>query len=138
MQTIAFSPQVLAELKPLERGVPRDLQGTKDAASQLAEARTLRQTFGQFFGETFYGQMIKSMRTAVDKPAYFHGGRAEEIFQGQLDQTLAEEMTTASADQLIGPMFEQAFPRAAEVLAQHERSAENQPTLTDLDSLRRR
>ena len=46
------------------------------------------------------------MTFSVGKPAYFHGGRAEEIFQQQLDQVLAEKMAEASADTFAGPMFE--------------------------------
>jgi Rod binding domain-containing protein len=66
----------------------------------------LREQFDQFVGETFYSQMLSAMRDSLGKPAYFHGGRAEEIFQGQLDQVLAEQMTKASADTFTGPMFE--------------------------------
>ena len=51
----------------------------------------LRETFQQFVGEAFFGQLMKAMRSSVGKPAYFHGGRAEEVFQGQLDQLLAEK-----------------------------------------------
>lgn len=50
--------------------------------------------------------MIKSMRSTVDKPAYFHGGRGEEVFQKQLDQVFVERMTEATADHLGGPMFD--------------------------------
>jgi Rod binding domain-containing protein len=73
----------------------------------------LRQQFTQFVGETFYGQMIKSMRSTVGKPAYFHGGRGEEVFQGQLDQQFAEHMTAATAEDFAEPMFEQQFPHLA-------------------------
>lgn len=66
----------------------------------------LREAFSNFVGQTFYSQLLGSLRKTVDKPAYFHGGRAEEIFQGQLDQTLAEDMTKATADQFVGPMYE--------------------------------
>jgi hypothetical protein len=66
----------------------------------------LRETFGQFVGEAFFGQLMKSMRASVGKPAYFHGGRGEEVFQGQLDQLLAEKISEASADRFAGPMFE--------------------------------
>ena len=85
---------------------------TPAPASQLARSsegqdkRELRETFDQFVGETFYGQMLASMRKSLGKPAYFHGGRAEEVFTGQLDQTLAQEMTKASAEKFTGPMFE--------------------------------
>ncbi|MHB1036265.1 MAG: rod-binding protein [Pirellulales bacterium] len=66
----------------------------------------LRTSFDAFVGEVFFGQMLKSMRKTVGKPAYFHGGRGEEVFQSQLDQVLAQKMTEASADQFTGPMFE--------------------------------
>jgi len=78
-----------------------------DAKPDDAKDNTkLRETFDQFVGESLFSQMIKSMRSTVSKPAYFHGGRAEEVFQSQLDQKLAEEITKASADKFSGPMFE--------------------------------
>jgi hypothetical protein len=70
----------------------------------------LRERFTQFVGETFYGQMLKAMRATVGKPAYFDGGRAEEVFRGQLDQALAEQMTEASADRFADPLFQRQFP----------------------------
>jgi Rod binding domain-containing protein len=41
---------------------------------------------------TFYKQMLKSLRSTVDKAEYFHGGRAEEVFEAQLDQQVAEDL----------------------------------------------
>ena len=70
-----------------------------------ADDSVLRSTFDQFVGETFYGQLLKSMRTSVGKPAYFNGGRAEEVFQSQLDQELVQEMSQASASQFTDPMY---------------------------------
>src|SRR5688500_16591557 len=78
------------------------------------ESAELRQQFTQFVGEVFFGQMIKAMRATTGKPAYFHGGRGEEVFQGQLDQKLAEHLTEASAARFAEPMFERQFPRLAE------------------------
>ena len=66
----------------------------------------LRKAFDSFVGQTFFGQMLQSMRKSVGKTAYFNGGRAEEIFQQQLDSVMAEKMSSASADQFSGPMFE--------------------------------
>ena len=65
-----------------------------------------REVFDQFVGETFFGQMLASMRKSVGKPAYFHGGRAEEVFQGQLDQVLGEHLSKASEGSFSGPMYE--------------------------------
>ncbi len=68
--------------------------------------RELRDAFQSFVGETLFSQTLKSMRKTVGKTAYIHGGRAEEVFQEQLDQVLAEKMSRASADTLSGPMYE--------------------------------
>ena len=79
----------------------RGLEAAKPQASP-----ELREKFDTFVGETFFSQMLGSLRKTVDKPAYFHGGRAEEVFQGQLDQQLAQQLTKASADTFSGPMFD--------------------------------
>lgn len=78
----------------------------EEGRAKHADDPRLRETFDEFVGEAFFSQLLKSMRSTVDKPAYFHGGRAEEMFTQQLDQTLTKEMTKASAHQLADPMFE--------------------------------
>jgi hypothetical protein len=80
-------------------------QAARGPAKPAADPR-LREAFDDFVGETFYSQMLGSMRKTLGKPAYFHGGRGEEVFQGQLDQILAERLSEASANQFTGPMFE--------------------------------
>jgi len=65
-----------------------------------------RETFRQFVGETVFGQMLASLRKTVDKAPYMHGGRAEEVFQGQLDQELAKNLAESSADRFADPMFD--------------------------------
>jgi hypothetical protein len=91
-------------------GNPSLLASTPPPAPQAAgkepDDRQARQAFDQFIGQTFYGQMIASMRQTVGKPAYFHGGQAEEVFRKQLDDTLAEEMTRRTAGDFSGPMYE--------------------------------
>jgi peptidoglycan hydrolase FlgJ len=72
------------------------------SAEQLSE----REAFDGFVGGTFYRQMLGAMQKTVNKPAYFHGGQAEEMFRGQLNQILADKMAEATADQFTGPMFE--------------------------------
>jgi hypothetical protein len=76
------------------------------AADPAADQEALRQTFESAFGQTLFGQMLKSMRKTVGKPAYLHGGRGEEVFQRQLDQVLGEKMSRASASQIAGPAFD--------------------------------
>ncbi|MEQ8790167.1 MAG: rod-binding protein [Pirellulaceae bacterium] len=73
---------------------------------QLAEKAEAKELFNRWVGMTFYGQLLGEMRKSVGKSAYFNGGRAEEVFQGQLDLQMAEQMADASADTFSGPMYE--------------------------------
>ncbi len=79
---------------------------TSKPDSKAPRPEELKDAFGDFVGNTFYGQLIASMRKTVDKPAYFHGGRGEEVFQGQLDQMLAEKLSDSTKEQFAGPMFD--------------------------------
>lgn len=65
-----------------------------------------KEAFTDFVGQTLFGSMLASMRKTVGKPAYMHGGRAEEVFQQQLDQKIVEELTAASASEISDPMYE--------------------------------
>ena len=69
-------------------------------------ADELKQAFQDFVGQTLFSQMIKAARSSQQPSAYFDGGRAEEIFRGQLDQVLAEKMSDASGDKIAEPMYE--------------------------------
>ena len=66
----------------------------------------VREKFNEFVGQAFFGQMMKAMRKTVGKPAYFNGGRAEEIFQEQLEQVIGEKLTKATGNTFSDPMFE--------------------------------
>jgi peptidoglycan hydrolase FlgJ len=65
----------------------------------------LRESFNDFVGQTFFGQLLSSMRSTQEEAPYFNGGRAEKIFQGQLDQVLTEELSESSASKIADPMF---------------------------------
>ena len=123
-----INPAQLQAIKPLR-------SESSSAQQQVKEAKEVRDAFRMFVGESFFGQLMKSMRSTQGKPAYFHGGQAEEVFRGQLDQSLAQEMTAASADKIADPMFRQQFPQQAELL---RREAQNSKTsMDDLQQLRR-
>lgn len=79
-------------------------QATNETASPDLET-----AFTDFVGQTFYGQMLHAMRSSLGKPAYVHGGQAEEIFQTQLDQILAKKMSDQTAAQFAKPMFVRQF-----------------------------
>lgn len=76
------------------------------AAPRVRDAEKVREAFDDFVGQTFFLQLLSEMRKSVAKPAYLHGGQTEEVFQGQLDQVLAEKLSEATASQFSGPMFE--------------------------------
>ncbi len=78
-------------------------QGQKKAAGASPE---LKKAFEDFVGQTFFNQMLGSMRSTQEKPAYFHGGRTEEVFQGQLDQMMAENLSEKTAETFAAPMFD--------------------------------
>lgn len=88
------------QLAPLQTSDPPLLDVNSAQPDQLKEA------FHDFVGQTFFGELMKAFRSTQQPSAYFHGGRAEEIFQGQLDQVLAEKLSDASADRIADPMFE--------------------------------
>ncbi len=76
-----------------------------DAKDETAEDKRFRDVLQQVVGQTFFGQMLKAMRATQEKNPYFDGGRAEEIFQGQLDQIITEKMSKASGQSLSDPMY---------------------------------
>jgi hypothetical protein len=48
---------------------------------------------------------MKQMRATLDKPAFFHGGMGEDIFQQQLDQIMVEKISDNSASKFSDPMY---------------------------------
>jgi hypothetical protein len=96
----------------------------------FGDKNEVKEKFTQFVGETFFGQMIKAMRSTVGKPAYFHGGRAEEAFQGLMDQSLSEQLTESTADKFAEPMYRRQFPQLAA-----KEAAANSNTASSLNQL---
>jgi peptidoglycan hydrolase FlgJ len=122
------------KINPMQLQAVRPLKPSASNAEQrVRDAQKVQETFRTFVGESFFGQMIKAMRSTQGKPAYFDGGQAEEVFRGQLDQALAQKMTEASADKIADPMFRQQFPREAALLEEQSR---NKPVSAGLDDLR--
>ena len=65
----------------------------------------ISETFQDFVAGTFYKQMFKALRRMHKKPAYLHGGQAEQMFQGQLDQQLAEDLAHNNGSAFSDPLF---------------------------------
>ena len=115
----AAPPEYLPGLNRLQAQAAQPVGG---ADEQVQQAQQVQEAFTSFVGETFFSQMIGAMRSTVGKPAYFHGGQGEEIFRGQLDQQLAQELTESSADRFAEPLFANQFPHLAKILREYKQS----------------
>ena len=85
---------------------PNSITAAQEGGGDAAGNEKLRDAFQSFVGETLFSQMLKAARKTQNKPAYFHGGRAEEMFQQQLDQVLAEKMAKTDGASYSNAMFE--------------------------------
>ena len=89
---------------------------TKDSVAEgsvaersVAEERDpaeLDKAFNQFVGESLYGQLMKTLRESTGEVPYFNGGRAEKMFQAQLDQKITQRLAEESGHELTGPMLD--------------------------------
>ncbi|OHB80986.1 MAG: hypothetical protein A2W31_10025 [Planctomycetes bacterium RBG_16_64_10] len=118
----------VGQLMPVERN---------PAGARSSSAADVRAAFNSFIGQTFFGQLLHAMRTSLGQPAYFHGGQAEAIFQSQLDDVLAEQMTQHSAEAFADPMFARQFPQLAESLDRDPPRPERSASLTNLATRQR-
>lgn len=103
---IGMTPGTLATGKAQSADMLRQLSQAKTLASDSDGSEPLREAFQDFVGQTLFGSMLSAMRSTTGKSAYMHGGRAEEIFQEQMDQYLVQDLSDASADKLADPMFD--------------------------------
>ena len=67
---------------------------------------TEREAFQSAVAGTFFKLMIKSMHKMHGKPAYFHGGQAEEMFQGQMDQVFSENFARSNGASLTDALYQ--------------------------------
>lgn len=117
---------------------PAEILNQQDAKeASLKEAQDIKKAYTQFVGESFYGTMLKSMRKTVGEPAYFHGGQAEKLFQGQLDQEIASEMASTGSSGMAESLFRNQFPKEAALLNEHAQQAKAN-SLENLDQLQQR
>lgn len=74
-------------------------------AATSKELSEIQEKFQEFMAGSFYSQMVKSLRAGQGKPAYFHGGQAEEIFQSQMDQIVSTNLAKSHGTEFAEPMF---------------------------------
>ncbi|HUG89523.1 MAG TPA: rod-binding protein [Planctomycetaceae bacterium] len=78
---------------------------TPATAPASAASPELHQAFQDFVAGTFFQQMLKALRKTQGQAAYFHGGQAEQIFQGQFDQQIAEDLARDHGAAFAEPLF---------------------------------
>src|SRR5580704_10187451 len=83
----------------------REVASSKLLDQSPADQDKVKSTFQDFAAGTFYKEMMKSLRKMHNKPAYMYGGHAEEVFQGQMDQEIAESMAHSKGSQISDPLF---------------------------------
>lgn len=97
----------LSDTNPSAQPAALATDGTRqETSADQAAPQQARELFQDFVGQTLYGQLLKTMWDSVPKSEYFHGGRAEEIFQSQLNQVISERMADASGDSFSDPLFD--------------------------------
>lgn len=84
----------------------RETAGSRLLTQSPAGNDKLKSNFQDFTAGTFYKEMLKSLRKMHNKPAYMYGGHAEEVFQGQMDQQVAENLAHNQGSQISDPLFQ--------------------------------
>src|SRR5690606_5744113 len=92
MQTAPTTPKDQLMLDSISAKSVYDASAMRNDQAPAENQLTTKEAFQDFVAGTFYAQMLKSMHKSHGKPAYFHGGQAEDIFRSQLDQQIADTM----------------------------------------------
>lgn len=79
------------------------LSGKTPQAPRDAE---VKEVFQEFAAGTFYREMLGSLRKGVGKPAYFHGGQAEEIFRAEMDRYIIDDLAAKHGEGFAAPLYE--------------------------------
>ena len=66
----------------------------------------LKSVFQEFTAGTFYKEMLGAMRKGTGKPAYFHGGYAEDVFRAEMDRHLADDLAAKHGESFTEPLYE--------------------------------
>ena len=71
------------------------------------QPQTAEEALTQFVGETFYGMMIKQMRSSVIKSDLMGTSNAEKMFESQFDQMMVQRLAENSSSKMTEPMYKQ-------------------------------
>ncbi len=113
MNSISPSPLSTATNATQAAGNARSASAAQTLSGSHAKDGNVKTSFQDFAAGTFYKEMLKSLRKLHNKPAYFYGGQAEQIFQGQMDQQVAEDMAHSHGNQVAGSLYQAYLHRTA-------------------------
>lgn len=82
----------------------------------------LRRAANELVGSVFYGTLLRRMRSSVLTGPYGHGGNAEKMFQGQLDQIFAERAGAARSTRLTDAIIDRYGKKANQMAGYLERA----------------
>lgn len=87
---------------------PSSAAGRVSPLSSMKKPRSLqdRKTVGQFVGNAFYGTLLKQVQESKMKGAFGHGGRGEEVFNGQLSMEFAKRIGQSHNDPLSERLYQ--------------------------------
>jgi len=83
---------------------------TAHALEQRAAARSggreAREHVGEFVANIFYATLMRQMEQSSLKSEYYHGGRGENVFRGQLHLELAKRIGRSVNDPVGNRLYE--------------------------------
>ena len=81
-------------------------QAAPAPAAVASRQNELKKVFNEFTAGTFYREMLGALRKGSGKPAYFHGGHAEDVFRAELDRQIADDLAARHGDAFTGPLYD--------------------------------
>lgn len=94
-------------LSPAQSRLMTETVAPPELNAGAAANEAVRKKFQHFVAGTFYKQMLAAMRRTLSDKPLMNGGRAEEIFRNQLDQTVAEQFAVERGGAMSDKMYEQ-------------------------------
>lgn len=89
------------------------LIGTLNKAAASSQHQKLTGQAQKWVSQTFFGTMLKQMRNSPFKSKMLEGGRGGEMFQGMLDQRLADHMARGAGHKLVNAITRKIEARKA-------------------------
>ena len=96
-----------------------------------AQADSMRDRVGEVVGQIFYGTLLREMQASKLKGRFGHGGRGEEVFQGQLGMELAMRIGRSGNNAITDRLYEDWFGRLE---GDRSQQTEKAPEHGDTDS----